>query len=73
MFINIILHCVFSAYIPQKQKISFDSIISSSQHDTQHSDIDSLLTIRDHEPSKNTPQTTAAAVIGHKLIGQPRY
>jgi len=63
---------VFSAYIPQKQKASFDFIISSSQQDSERSDIDSISTAKD-PPWKTTPTTSAAAAaVGNKVIGQPR-
>ena len=70
----------FSAYIPQKQKVSFDAIISLSPQDaTAHSDVDSVSMVKDQPWKKTLPTTTttttaaAAAAIGNKLVGQTRY
>jgi len=62
--------CLSSAYIPQKQKASFDFIISSSQQESERSDIDSNSTAKD-PPWKTTP-TAAATGVGNKVVGQPR-
>ena len=43
----IVIFCVnvYSAYIPQKQKSSFDSIIASSREDWDQSDVGSVSTL----------------------------
>ena len=64
----------FRAYIPQKQKSSFDSVLSSSKPVSDHSDIDSISAVKDHQWKPTTTTATAATTAtGNKLVSQPRY